>query len=231
MNKTVVIHQPDFLSHLGFFHRFLNANLYVALDHVQFVNGTSRSWTHRDKIKTPRGVQWLTISVRKTSRDTPINAVELSETDWRAQNLNLVRENYRTAAYFREIFPELEKLYALPCARLVEFTIASIDMLLRLFGISIPSVLSSSLKPVGHKNELLVDILRKVGASRYLSGVGARDYFDPAPFEKAGIDVAWQEFKHPVYPQLHGEFMPYLSSIDLLFNCGTENSRKILRSC
>jgi hypothetical protein len=103
-------------------------------------------------------------------------------------------------------------------------------MLLRLFDISIPRVLSSSLEPLGHKNELLVDILRKVGASRYLSGVGARDYFDPVPFERAGIDVAWQEFEHPVYPQLHGEFMPYLSSIDMLFNCGTEESRRILRS-
>lgn len=230
MSKTVVIHQPDFLSHPGFFHRFLGADLYVALDHVQFVNGTSRSWTHRDKIKTPRGEQWLTISVRKTPRDTPINAVELSKTDWRTQNLNLVRENYRSAAYFQEIFPELERLYALPCTRLVEFTIASIDMLLRLLEISIPRVLSSSLKPAGHKNELLVDILRKVGAKRYISGVGAREYFDPAPFEEAGIEVVWQEFRHPIYPQLHGEFVPGLSSIDMLFNCGAEESRRILRS-
>jgi hypothetical protein len=226
----VVIHQPDFLSHLGFFHRFLNADLYVALDHVQFVNGTSRSWTHRDRIKTAHGAQWLSISVRKAPRDTAINAVELSETDWREQNLNLLRENYRGAPYFREIFPELEKLYALPCTRLVDFTIASIDMLLGLFAISIPRVLSSELRPIGHKNELLVDILRKLGAKRYLSGPGARGYFDHAPFKEAGIEVAWQQFEHPVYPQLHGEFVSYLSSIDLLFNCGIEESRKILRS-
>jgi hypothetical protein len=231
VSKTVVIHQPDFLSHLGFFHRFLGADLYVALDHVQFVNGTSRSWTHRDKIKTPRGAQWLSVSVRKTSRDTPINAIGLSDTDWRKQNLNLVRENYREAPHFEEIFAELEKLYELSSASLVEFTMASIDMLLRLFDITIPCVLSSSLQPVGHKNELLVDILRKVGATRYLSGMGARDYFDPVPFSDAGIEVVWQDFKHPIYPQLHGEFMPYLSSIDMLFNCGIKRSREILRSC
>lgn len=229
MSKTVVIHQPDFLPHLAFFDRLLHADLYVMLDHVQFVNGTSRSWTHRDRIKTPRGAQWLTVSVRKTPRDTPINAVELSSTGWREQNLDLIRENYRSAPYFTEIFQELESLYALPCAMLAEFTIASIDMLLRLLGISVHRVLSSSLGPTGHKNELLVDILRKTGASSYLSGVGARDYFDPAPFERAGIRVAWQEFQHPVYPQLHGAFVPYLSSIDLLLNCGIEDSRRILR--
>lgn len=231
MSKTVVIHQPDFLSHLGFFHRLLRADLYVALDHVQFVNGTSRSWTHRDKIKTPRGAQWLTVSVRKAPRDTPINKIELSETGWRAQNLNLIRENYRDAPHFDQIFAEIEKLYALPCSGLVELTMASIDMLLQLFDIAIPNVSSSSLQPAGHKNELLVNLLRKVGATHYLSGVGARDYFLSDPFTEAGIKVLWQDFKHPVYPQLHGEFAPYLSSIDMLFNCGVDRSREILRTC
>lgn len=231
MSKTVVIHQPDFLPHLAFFHRLIAADLYVALDHAQFVNGTSRSWTHRDKIKTARGEQWLTASVRKAPLDTPINAIELSETGWRARNLDLIRENYRTTRHFEEIYAELEALYALPCSRLCEFTLASIDMLLRLFGITVPRVLSSSLAPSGHGNELLVDMLRKVHATRYLSGQGARGYYQAPPFEEAGIQVVWQDFKHPVYPQLHGGFLPYLSSIDLLLNCGAERSREILRSC
>ena len=230
MSNTVVIHQPDFLSYLGFFHRLLHADLYVALDHVQFVH-SNRGWTHRDKIKTRRGEQWVTVGVRKAPRDTSINVIELSDTDWRAQNLNLVRENYREAPHFEEIFAELEQLYARPCTRLVDFTMASVDMLLRLFDIEIPRLLSSTLHPTGHKNELLVDILRKVQATRYLSGTGARAYFDPALFEQAGITVVWQEFEPPIYPQLHGEFVPYLSSIDMLFNCGIERSREILRNC
>lgn len=230
MKKTVVIHQPDFLPYLGFFHRFLQADLYVALDHVQFVH-SNRSWTHRDKIKTARGAQWLTVSVRKTPLDTPIDAVELSDTGWREQNLNLIRENYRAAPYFTAVYPELEALYGLSCSRLVEFTTASIEMIRRLLSIEIPTVAARGLDPRGHKNELLIDLLRKVQATHYLSGVGARDYFDAAPFRAAEIEVVWQDFKHPVYPQLHGEFVPYLSSIDLLLNCGVERSREILRSC
>jgi hypothetical protein len=229
--KTVVIHQPDFLPHLAFFHRFVHADLYVALDHVQFVNGTSRSWMHRDRVKTPRGAQWLTISVRKAPRDTALDAIELSDMDWRSQNLNLIRENYREAPYFDETFAQVEQLYALRCTRLVEFTTASIEMLLRLFDLRIPRVDSHLLQPVGRRNEMLVDVLSKVGATHYLSGVGAREYFEPAPFAAAGIEVMWQDFTHPVYPQLHGAFVPYLSSIDLLFNCGIERSRAILRGC
>ena len=65
--KVVVIHQPDFLPYLGFFHRLLHADLFVLLDHVQFVTNGSRSWTHRDKIKTAQGERWLTVGVKKVA--------------------------------------------------------------------------------------------------------------------------------------------------------------------
>ena len=91
--------------------------------------------------------------------------------------------------------------------------------------------MASSLNPEGKKNELLIDILKKVSAETYLSGVGAKAYMDEKLFENEGIKVIWQNFKHPVYNQLYGNFIPYLSSIDLLFNCGIEESRKTLRSC
>ena len=232
MTKTVVIHQPDFLSYLGFFHRLLFADVFVVLDTAQFVDGTSQSWTHRDKIKTSKGEKWLSISVRKAPRDTAIRDILLSDAvDWRAANLNLLRENYREALYFEEIFPHIERLYTFKCEKLMDFNLRSISMLLAIFNIEIPMIFASDLGVQGKKNELLVDILRKVGATRYLSGVGAKNYFDPAPFKGTEIEVVWQKFTHPVYPQLHGEFIPYLSSIDLLFNCGIEKSREILRGC
>ena len=103
-------------------------------------------------------------------------------------------------------------------------------MLSELFDIAVPRVFASELQCTGTSNKLLVNILRKVGATHYLSGPGARAYFDPAPFVEAGIKVVWQDFEHPVYPQLHGEFIPYLSSIDMLFNCGVSQSRELLRS-
>ncbi len=227
--KTVVIHQPDFMSYIGFFHRLLHADLFILLDHVQFVTHSSRSWTHRDKIKTPNGERWLTISVVKAPGDTPINLIELADNNWREQNLNLLRENYRKAPYFSEVFPRVEALYNIPCKRLAEFNVASIQMFMEWFDIDIPIIYSSAMQPEGKKNELLVGLLQQVGATGYLSGVGARDYFEEGPFAAAGIHVRWQEFKHPVYRQQFGEFIPYLSSIDLFFNCGIEQSREILR--
>jgi hypothetical protein len=229
LSKTVVIHQPDFLPYLGFFHRFLQADVWVILDTAQYVSGTSRSWQNRDLIKTPQGERWLTVGVRRQSR-TPMRDIMLADSPWREDNLNLLHANYRKAPYFDEIMPFLKELYALPCQRLVEFNLESIRMLMRLLGIEIETVSASELNPAGRSNDLLVDLLRKSGSTRYLSGLGAKGYFEPQPFQDAGIEVVWQEFTHPVYPQLHGEFVPYLSSIDLLFNCGAERSRQIIRS-
>ncbi|MCW5296902.1 hypothetical protein DXT88_01795 [Herbaspirillum lusitanum] len=230
MNKTVVIHQPDFIPYLGFFHRFLSSELYLVLDHVQFVNGTSRAWTHRDKIKTPKGAQWLSVSVQKAPRDTPINQIEISTVvNWRAENLRLLEANYRTAPYYEEIMPYLRELYGTSDTMLADFNLRSIQMLMSLLDVVRPMIFSSALSPQGTKNELLIDLLKKVDATRYLSGVGARDYMDETLFHQAGIEVVWQNFQHPVYPQLHGDFEPYLSSVDALFNCGIDGSRRLLR--
>jgi hypothetical protein len=230
MTKTVVIHQPDFIPYLGFFHRFLSADLYLVLDHVQFVNGTSRAWTHRDKIKTPKGAQWLSVSVQKMPRDTPINQVALSDAvDWRSDNLRLLEANYQQTPFYEEVMPSVRRLYAEPSRMLVDFNLSSIRMLMSLLDVERPMVLSSNLAPQGVRNELLVNLLRKVGAGRYLSGVGARDYMDESLFTAAGIEVLWQDFRHPVYPQQFGKFEAYLSTIDVLFNCGVEESRRLLR--
>lgn len=231
MTRTVVIHQPDFAPYLGFFHRLLDADLYVALDHVQFVTGTSRCWTHRDKIKTAQGEKWLTISVKRAPRDTAINQIELADTNWCEDNLSQIEQNYRKAPGYAEIMPLVQELYGKPPRLMRDFNLRWLERLTDLLDVSIPFILSSSLEPRGQKNELLVDLLGKVNATHYLSGIGARAYMEPDKFSSAGIEVVWQQFVHPVYPQQFGPFIPYLSILDVLFNCGVSGSRALLRSC
>jgi hypothetical protein len=229
MTKTVVIHQPDFVPYLGFFHRFLSADIFIVLDHVQFVTGTSRSWTHRDKIKTPAGERWLSLSVRKAPMGTPINQIELSDSvDWITANLELLKHNYRSAPFFEEVFPFVKSLYDHPPRLLVDFNLRSIELLMELLDVKLPWVLSSAMEPRGSSNEMLIDLLCKIGATHYLSGIGARDYMQLDKFVVAGIEVVWQEFKHPIYTQQYGSFVPNMSSLDLLFNCGIASSRQIL---
>ena len=171
------------------------------------------------------------MSVKKCKRGTLINDVELSHNvDWKTDNLNLLQQNYYKAPYFNEIHPIIEKLYDKKHNRLIDFNVQSINMLCDLFNIKTEIIFASELGCNGAKNSLLVELLQKVKADSYLSGVGAKDYLEPEMFEKAGIKVIWQEFKHPIYPQLYDGFVPLLSSIDILYNCGIKKSREYLRS-
>ena len=183
-DKVIVIHQPDFMPYLGFFHRLLVANLFVILDNVQFLRG-SKSWHRRDKIKTPKGEEWITVGVKKSCRDIAINEVLLNDDGWRQKNINLIKENYRKAPYHLEILPHIEEIYSFQCEKMADFNMNSIYILMQLFDIKIDIVLASSLSPEGTSNDLLVDILKKVEATTYLSGIGAQAYFDPAPFDQA----------------------------------------------
>jgi len=229
MSATVVIHQPDFVPYLGFFHRLLHADLYVALDHVQLAR--QGCWTRRDKIKTSKGACWISLSTRKCELSTPIKDVELSDSSsWRASNLNLLRENYRAAPFFKPVFEPLEQVYGMPFEHMADLNLALIDLVCEWLAIRIPRITSSTLAPAGSKSEMIAGIVAAVGGTRYLSGLGARDYHEQDPFVRRGIDVIWQEFRHPVYPQQFGEFIPSLSVVDALFNCGPQATADMLRS-
>jgi len=226
----VVIHQPDFLSYIGFFERLVIADVYVILDHVQFVSGTSKSWMHRDKIKTSSGPRWISLSLEKKNSFAPINTVRLSQSvDWRSKNMNQISAAYCKAPYFAEVWPLIEQIYACNQMLMADFNIHSIMCIMDILGLRSRIIRSSDLSPVGTNNEMLIDVLTKTGASSYLSGDGAKSYLRPELFVASGISVQWQEFVHPVYPQLHGEFVPYLSIIDVLFNCGIIGTRRILQ--
>ena len=227
---TAVIHQPDFLPYIGYFHRLLSADLLVVLDNVQYLRG-SKSWHNRDKIRTSSGVGWLTVPTKKAPQKTDINTILISnDQNWRREHLSLLIHNYRKAMFFDEIFPYLERIYTGGEELLIDFTWKSVQVLMELFSIGIKWVFASETGASGSSNELLADILCKVGADTYLSGTGAQGYFKSEPFEQAGKKVIWQHFVHPEYPQQFTPFIPYLSAVDLLFNCGIDKSQEILRS-
>lgn len=229
-NPLVVIHQPDFLPYLGFFHRLLLADLYIVLEQAQFVRGTKDSWTARDKIKTQHGERWITLPVQKAPLGTPICKIRLKQdVDWSRQHMAIYYENYRHAPYYRHILPHLETLYQDPPELLWEFNMRSIEMLAKLLDVERPILYSGRMNPEGKNNHLVADLVKKAGSHRYLSGTGARAYYDSAVYEQAGIEVVWQSFVHPVYPQQFEGFIPFLSTIDALMNCGIDETRRLLR--
>ena len=80
------------------------------------------------------------------------------------------------------------------------------------------------------KTKKLVSICSRVNATCYISGISGRDYLDEQLFSDAKIKLIYENFIHPKYDQLYGNFLENMSVIDLLFNMG-EQSVVILSKC
>lgn len=220
--------QPGYLPWLGFFDQMLRADIFVCYDDVQF---DKNGWRNRNRIKTDRGSQWLTVPILHKGRaGQRICDVEIdNRTDWARKHVATITQAYAKVPHRDAYLPELGGLLSSRWTNLVELDMAVIEMMVGWFGIVTPVYRSSRLGIDGDQSGRLVAICRYFGADRYLSGQAAKAYLDEALFERAGIAVAWQDYRYPTYPQLHGPFVPYLSALDLVLNAGPD-SGGILRA-
>ncbi|HEY9852381.1 MAG TPA: WbqC family protein [Leptolyngbyaceae cyanobacterium] len=219
-----VIHQPQYLPYLGFFHKLNQGDIFIVMDSVQFMR---RGIQHRNKIKTNKGEQWLTVPVfHQSSREEEyIKEVQIdSELPWARKHWNTLLTNYSPAPYFDKYGAELQKLLEKEWHYLCELDMSLIQWIMEVLGIKKTIVYLSELAVKGSKSQLLIDACKAVGADTYLSGSGGKEYMNLSLFEAAGINVIWQEFNSPSYNQLFPElgFIPSLSIIDTLFCCGSE---------
>lgn len=220
--RTLVVLQPGYLPWLGFFDQMLKSDVFVLYDDVQY---DKRGWRNRNRIKCPSGPRWLTVPVKTKGRYLQkILEVEIDNTQaWTAQHLRTLRHCYAAAPYVDRYLPELEELLGRQWDLLVELDIALIGKLAQWLGLSPTTMRSSKMEAKGSKTERLLELALELGATTYLSGNAAQDYLDVELMVEHRIEVRWHNYEHPTYPQLHGPFMPYLSAIDLLLNCGEES--------
>lgn len=222
----VAVHQPQYLPWLGYFDKIDRADAFCYLDSVQY---KKNEWQNRNRIKTSSGWQWLTVPVRYKFGQT-IESIEIdNRTAWRKKHLGALVTNYSKAPYFKDFFDFFEELYSRRWLLLAELNIYCIEGLKKLLGMEAkPAIRSSELDLPSDPNLRLVEICRYFGADTYLAGPGGRSYMDLSIFSENNIRVLFQDFHHPVYPQCFGEFIPCLSVVDMLMNCGPD-SLEIMR--
>ena len=226
--RTIVISQPTYLPWTGYFRIMKEADVYVFLDNVQF---EQRSWQSRNRIKSAEKFAWLTIPTHHDSQ-SKISDVEIDNSKaWKRQHLNAIKTSYGKAPYFANYSSFFKSLYEMNWTELPLLNIYLIKYFATQLGLSPIFVRASKLGLEGKRTTLLLDICKMFGADRYVSSIGAKNYMEADGakqiFEKEGIKVEFLEVSHFSYPQLFGEFIPELSIVDLLFNCGP-NSSKIL---
>ncbi len=217
----ISIHQPQYLPWLGYFDKIERSDVFVFLDNVQF---KKNEWQNRNKIKTSEGWQWLSVPVIH-SFTQKISEVEINNTvQWGRKHLMALVTHYSKAPFYKDYIDFFEQAYAREWTYLVDINVHMIEYLVEALGVADKKfVLASDLESREGSSERLIDICKQLGGDVYLSGKDGAKYMDLKFFKEEGIQVVFQDYKHPRYDQLYGDFEPFLSVIDLLFNCGPDS--------
>ena len=220
--KKVAILQSNYIPWKGYFDLIAYVDEFILLDDVQY---TKRDWRNRNKIKTPRGEQWLSVPVNvKGNYYQKINQAKIVGTEWQQSHWRVIKENYSNAKYFHEIESWLEPLYKDNYfLHLSKMNREFIEAICSYLSINTTISNSSDYELVEGRIDRLIDICKQSGATEYISGPSAKEYMDDKLFVSNNITLSWFDYSgYSEYSQLWGEFKHDVSILDLLFNCGKD---------
>jgi hypothetical protein len=223
--KRVAIVQSNYIPWKGYFDLIAAVDEFILYDDMQY---TRRDWRNRNQIKTPHGLQWLTVPVEvKGKYHQRIRDTKIDGDDWAGLHWKSLVQNYRKASCFGEVASWLKPYYQEK--RYTHLSALNRDLIVAVcsyLGIGTRITDSCDYRLGEGKAERLADLCVQASATEYLSGPAARDYIDPAIFEARGVRLTWFDYVgYPSYPQLWGDFRHEVTILDLLFNCGQEAPR------
>lgn len=227
------IHQPMFYPYIGFFDKMIKSDIFVLLDDAQF---EKNGWQNRNRIRLNTGeVKWITVPVKHKFGQT-INEVEIVNDKWNIKIYKTLEQSYKKSSCYNEVLNKLFIRKTFFSKKLKHICIHSIVDVRNYYGISDYNDIkySSSLNLTSTKTQKLIDICHAYECDQYLAGDGSKNYLDVKLMEKNGIEVIWQNFKHPMYPQKQIKnnfyiFVYNLSILDYMFNLGKKAFKNAFR--
>jgi hypothetical protein len=222
--KRIAIVQSNYIPWKGYFDLIASVDEFILYDDMQY---TRRDWRNRNQIKTPQGMQWLTVPVKvKGKYHQIIRETEIDGTDWAVTHWKTLTQNYKRAKCFAEVAEVFEPLYlGAVYTHLSVLNRRLIEAVCGYLGIQTRISNSWDYSATEGKTERLASLCAQSGGTEYVSGPSAKDYIEEHVFRDLGIGLSWFEYSgYPEYPQLWGPFTHTVSILDLLFNCGKDSA-------
>lgn len=219
--KKVAILQSNYIPWKGYFDMIASVDEFILYDDMQY---TRRDWRNRNQIKTPQGVQWLSVPAQvKGKFHQTIYETEIDGSDWANTHWKALAQNYSRAPFFSEITLWLEPIYlSEKFTHISQLNKRLIEAICNYLGISTKISNSSDYTLLDGKSERLVDLCLQARGTEYISGPSAKDYIDVNLFSTAGLKLTWFDYAgYHQYPQLWGDFVHEVTILDLIFNCGS----------
>ena len=223
----VSIHQPSYWPWLGFLDKIASSDVFVILDNVQL---NKDSYQRRNIFWASGSRKYLTIPIHY-NLGIKINEAKIKDFEFPEKHYETFKNWYLKSPFFEDVSERILPLYQRRYEKLIEIVNETMFASIEAFGIKSKVVLASDLQASGAKGGLVLNICKALNADMYLSGEGARGYLqddDYGAFKEAGIELTFQKFIHPEYAQFNTrEFIPGLGCLDLLFNCGFVEGKRI----
>ena len=217
--KIVAAVQPSFLPYLGFFELIKKSDQFLFYDHVQY---DKNGWRNRNRFIVNNRIKWLTMPIKHGRIEKKLFEVELFKPDYYQRKiLTTIKQNYSNHNNFDEFYKILQRIFTEKWIFLNDLNITLIVEICKYLKISIQYARTSDEENNPDKNLNLIQLCKKYGCNKYISGPKAKNYLNEKLFVDNGIVVKWHEFKHPTYDQKSSKkdsFISHLSVIDYIFN-------------
>jgi hypothetical protein len=212
------IHQPNFFPWRGYFDKIARADVFIFLDDVAYPKSGRGmgSWVNRVRLNMQGAARWVGCPVKRRHGEQPIREVLIDDSQpWRAKLLRTLEINYRRHAKYEAAMSLFRPLIEQSEGAIAEFNMRAVRGISEALGLRSCFVRQSELSASGKATELLVNLVKAVGATAYLAGGGATAYQENELFARHGIELVQQNFQDLPYGPAD-RFLPGLSVIDYL---------------
>ncbi len=223
--------QPTYLPWVGYFEMISATDVFVIYDHVQFVR---KSWQQRNKIKTANGITVLSVPVQHDKQTARICDIKISYDNGNQlhKHWKSIEVSYKKSKYFKLYESIFREIYFQEHVYIKDLNVSLIKAICGILEIKNKIIYSSDLNITNGENDKskdVADLCKAIGANYIYDAKGAESFLNKEVLAKHGVEIQFQEYEHPSYSQLWGNFQPYMSTIDLLFNEGPA-SMEIIKS-
>lgn len=214
------IMQPYFFPYIGYFQLINATDVFVVYDNIQF---TKKGWINRNRILVNGKDEYISLPLKKDSDYLNVCERRLADS-WEADKVKLLRKltaAYQKAPEYKNVFPLIESVINYSGVNVFDFIFNSLTAVCGYLDISTRLVISSSV-PIDHtlkSQEKVLEICKALQADEYINPIGGTELYSKQVFENENIKLSFLKATEVNYTQYGGEFIPWLSVIDvLMFN-------------
>lgn len=221
------IMQPYFFPYIGYWQLINAVDVFVVCDNIQH---TKKGWINRNRFLQNGKDAVFSISLKKDSDFLDVKDRIISGDFNKIKLLNQIKEAYKKAPYFNQVFFLFKKVVLNNDNNLFTYIFFSIKEICKYLTIDTKLIKSSDID-INHglkSQDKVLAICQNIGTNVYINAIGGQELYSKELFSEHGIELKFIKSKSISYNQFDNEFVPWLSIIDVMMFNNQEEISKML---